>query len=144
MAKFILHRKTTHNYHNVQLTTAIISFRARFSLGGLSAANTAFKNTGEKGAERRRGDERRMGQRWWRWWWWFWEEEGDGGGGGGGGLVVAAVVGVHVNTADNFAEESYSNGACWSTSNESPPMAGWSRACSVWTAGSALNGKSGN
>lgn len=44
--------------------------------------------------------------------------------GGGGGGVVVWWWGVHVNTADNFAEESYSNGACWSTSNESPPMTG--------------------
>lgn len=111
MAKFILHRKNTRNYHNVQITTAIISFRA----GSLSAASplpTLHLKTLEKGsgAEERRREERRMGRQWW--WWWFWEEE------------VVWWWGVHVNTTDNFAEESYSNGACWSTSNESPPMTG--------------------
>ncbi len=34
MAKLILHRKNRGNYHNVQLTTAIISFRA----GSLSSS----------------------------------------------------------------------------------------------------------
>lgn len=35
MAKLILHRKNRGNYHNVQLTTAIISFRA----GSLSSSS---------------------------------------------------------------------------------------------------------
>lgn len=91
MAKLILHRKNRGNYHNVQLTTAIISFRA----GSLSSSSPlpALRLKTPVNREQTGIEEKRM----------------DG--------VAGRVQGRgHVNTNNNLVAESYSNGAGWSTS----------------------------
>ncbi len=61
MAKLILHRKNRGNYHNVQLTTAIISFRA----GSLSSSSPlpALRLKTPVNREQTGIEEKRMGWR---------------------------------------------------------------------------------